>query len=161
MKGFVSLQNFLSQISPNVFQKVFPSDQCTRFIRTICADSWSVIVFIRLMKPWKIRYEVFLWTMRLMGKQNWQEAAHESPREHTKPNWPLALLLVPWTSYKKKDWEEISVAFLMFPKQKIFTATFRDELSCSGHGHFLFRAAAGRQYKHLWLIWSFCSSGLF
>lgn len=70
VKDFVSLQNFPSQISPNVSQKVFPSDQCTRFIRTICADSRSVIVFIRLMKQWKIRYEVFLWTMRLMGKQN-------------------------------------------------------------------------------------------
>lgn len=80
-----------------------------------------------------------------MGKQNWQEAERECPTEHTKLNWPLALFLVPWSSYKTQymNWEEISVAFLMFPKQKIFTATFSDELSCSGHGHFLFRAAAG------------------
>lgn len=55
----VSLQKFPSQISRNVSQSVFLSDQRTGFIRTIWADSWSVIVFIKLMKLWKIRYKVF------------------------------------------------------------------------------------------------------
>ncbi len=58
---FVSMYptKFPSRISLNVSQSVFLSDQSTAFIRTIWADLWSVIVFLKLMKLCKIRYEVF------------------------------------------------------------------------------------------------------